>query len=182
MLLAGNHKCGRYMFDVLALVLYWRYPLTPCMQYALVSHTVIMLAAKCYCCTLHTPVYSLIDGVIVTHCHADHDAGAFQKILFEGQVTVITTPTIYGSFIRKYSALSGLPPALLRQTHRFLPATIGETLRVRGASLNFFYTLHSIPCIGLEVCVLYMLMFMLQMCVAARVDCVVALEHCWCLV
>ncbi|KAG5189641.1 hypothetical protein JKP88DRAFT_197392 [Tribonema minus] len=94
---------------------------------------------------------SLIDGVIVTHCHADHDAGTFQKILFEGQVTVITTRTIYGSFIRKYAALSGLPPPLLRQTHRFLPVTIGETLRLRGASLNFFYTLHSIPCIGLEV-------------------------------
>jgi glyoxylase-like metal-dependent hydrolase (beta-lactamase superfamily II) len=24
---------------------------------------------------------SLIEAVIVTHCHADHDAGAFQKIL-----------------------------------------------------------------------------------------------------
>mmetsp|Transcript_20151 Transcript_20151/g.29778 ORF Transcript_20151/g.29778 Transcript_20151/m.29778 type:complete len:921 (-) Transcript_20151:256-3018(-) len=94
---------------------------------------------------------SLIDGVIVTHCHADHDAGAFQKILFEGQVTVITTRSIYGSFIRKYCALSGLPSKLLRQTHRFLPVTIGETLRLRGASLNFFYSLHSIPCIGLEV-------------------------------
>jgi hypothetical protein len=113
----------------------------------------LFLCSLLHAAAHYTPVHSLIDGVIVTHCHADHDAGAFQKILFEGQVTVITTPTIYGSFIRKYSALSGLPPALLRQTHRFLPATIGETLRVRGASLNFFYTLHSIPCVGLEVCV-----------------------------
>ena len=24
---------------------------------------------------------TLIDKIIVTHCHADHDAGAFQKIL-----------------------------------------------------------------------------------------------------
>jgi mRNA degradation ribonuclease J1/J2 len=120
----------------------------------LIAQALLTKDAHFRCCLHPTAVahlYSLIDGVIVTHCHADHDAGAFQKILFEGQVTVITTPTIYGSFIRKYSALSGLPPALLRQTHRFLPATIGETLRVRGASLNFFYTLHSIPCIGLEV-------------------------------
>lgn len=34
---------------------------------------------------------SLIDGVIITHCHADHDAGTFQKILREGRVTLMTT-------------------------------------------------------------------------------------------
>ncbi|CAM9204250.1 unnamed protein product [Phaeothamnion confervicola] len=72
---------------------------------------------------------SLIDGVIVTHCHADHDAGTFQKVLFEGQVTVITTHTIYESFIRKYSALSGLQASLLRKSHTFHPVTIGETFR-----------------------------------------------------
>ena len=47
----------------------------------------------------------LIDSIILTHCHADHDAGTFQKILEEGKITVYTTETIMMSFLRKYSAL-----------------------------------------------------------------------------
>ncbi|CAM9857847.1 unnamed protein product, partial [Sphacelaria rigidula] len=59
--------------------------------------------------------------------------------------------TIYESFIRKYSSLSGLRASLIRQSHHFTPVTIGQTLRLHGASLHFFYTLHSIPCVGFEV-------------------------------
>ena len=92
-----------------------------------------------------------IVGIILTHCHADHDAGAFQKVLTGSPVVVITTPTIYKSFIRKYSALSSLSPALLRHSHRYKPAIIGEPLRFQGATLHFTYTLHAIPCVGFRV-------------------------------
>ena len=30
----------------------------------------------------------LIEGVIISHCHADHDAGTFQKILDSSRVEV----------------------------------------------------------------------------------------------
>lgn len=93
----------------------------------------------------------LIVGIIITHCHADHDAGAFQKVLTGSPVVVIATPTIYKSFIRKYAALSSLSPALLRHCHRFKPAIIGEPLRFQGAIFHFIYTLHSIPCVGFRV-------------------------------
>lgn len=92
-----------------------------------------------------------IVGIILTHCHADHDAGAFQKVLTGSPVVVITTPTIYKSFIRKYSALSALSPALLRHSHRYKPAIIGEPLRFQGATFHFIYTLHAIPCVGFRV-------------------------------
>ncbi len=92
-----------------------------------------------------------IVGIILTHCHADHDAGAFQKVLTGSPVIVITTPTIYKSFIRKYAALSSLSPALLRQSHRYKPAIIGEPLRFQGATFHFTYTLHSIPTVGFRV-------------------------------
>jgi glyoxylase-like metal-dependent hydrolase (beta-lactamase superfamily II) len=92
-----------------------------------------------------------IVGIILTHCHADHDAGAFQKVLTGSPVVVITTPTIYKSFIRKYAALSALSPALLRHSHRFKPALIGEPLRFQGATFHFTYTLHTIPCVGFRV-------------------------------
>lgn len=93
----------------------------------------------------------MIVAIILTHCHADHDAGAFQKVLTGSQVVVITTPTIYKSFIRKYAALSALSPALLRHSHRHKPAIIGTPLRFQGATFHFTYTLHSIPCIGFRV-------------------------------
>lgn len=93
----------------------------------------------------------MIVGIIITHCHADHDAGTFQKILTGSPVVLITTPTIYKSFIRKYSALSALSPALLRHCHRYKPAIIGEPLRFQGATLNFTYSLHTIPCVGFRV-------------------------------
>lgn len=91
-----------------------------------------------------------IDGVILTHCHADHDAGTFQKLLEEGQVSLYTTPHILGSFLRKYSALSGISEDLLRRTFSFHPVRIGAPIYVRGGELWFHYTLHSIPTIGFE--------------------------------
>lgn len=93
----------------------------------------------------------MIVGIVLTHCHADHDAGAFQKVLTGSPVVVITTPTIYKSFIRKYAALSALSPALLRHCHRYKPAIIGQPLRFQGATFHFTYTLHSIPCVGFRV-------------------------------
>ncbi|MEZ0230899.1 MAG: cAMP/cGMP-dependent 3',5'-cyclic-AMP/GMP phosphodiesterase [Planctomycetota bacterium] len=92
----------------------------------------------------------LIDGVILSHCHADHDSGTFQKILEEGRIVVYTTPTILGSFLRKYSALAGLEEDFLRRTFIFRPIKIGAPIRVHGAELRFFYTLHSIPTVGFE--------------------------------
>lgn len=93
----------------------------------------------------------MIMAIIITHCHADHDAGAFQKVMTGSRVAIITTPTIYKSFIRKYSALSGLRPTLLRHSHRHRPAIIGQPLRFQGATFLFTYTLHTIPCISFKV-------------------------------
>ena len=93
----------------------------------------------------------IVDTVIITHCHADHDAGAFQKILQEGRVSLITTQTIYGSFLRKYAALSGLDEDLLGRVVQFRAAKIGQAMKFRGGELRFNYSLHSIPCISFEV-------------------------------
>ena len=94
---------------------------------------------------------SLIDGVIISHCHADHDAGTFQKILREGRVTLMTTPTIMYSFLRKYAALSGLDLEFLRGVFHYRAVSIGQPIKIRGGRFEFFYTLHSIPCIGFSV-------------------------------
>lgn len=93
----------------------------------------------------------MIMAIIITHCHADHDAGTFQKVMTGSRVAIITTPTIYKSFIRKYAALSGLSPTLLRHSHRHRPAIVGQPLRFQGATFQFTYTLHTIPCIAFKV-------------------------------
>jgi len=90
----------------------------------------------------------LIDSIILTHCHADHDAGTFQKILEEFRVTIYTTPTVMQSFLRKYSALTRIPASRLMEMFDFHPVTIHQPINIHGALFRFFYTLHSIPTVG----------------------------------
>ena len=92
----------------------------------------------------------MIDGVILTHCHADHDSGTFQKVLEEGRIVVYTSVAVMGSFLRKYSALSGLDEDFLRRTFIFRPVRIGAGIPVHGGELRFFHSLHSIPAVGFE--------------------------------
>jgi len=94
---------------------------------------------------------SVIDGMILTHCHADHDAGAFQKILAEASIKIYTTQTIMDSFIRKYSAISNLNADFLRGLFVFKRVTIGEEMEIHGGRWSFHYSLHVIPTIGFEV-------------------------------
>lgn len=93
---------------------------------------------------------NLIDKVIVTHVHADHDAGTLQKLLSGYRLELIATPTIMGSFIRKYSAITSMTQKELQKMFEFRPVTIGYPLEVYGAKFRFFYSLHVIPCLGYE--------------------------------
>lgn len=92
----------------------------------------------------------LINSIILTHCHADHDAGTFQKILEEGKVTIYTTETVMHSFIRKYNALTQIPVKELFTLFDFVPVIIGRTYLINGAEFRFHYALHSIPSLSFE--------------------------------
>ncbi len=91
-----------------------------------------------------------INSIILTHCHADHDAGTFQKILEEGKVTIYTTETVMHSFIRKYHALTRIPKKELYSLFDFVPVIIGRTYLINGAEFRFHYALHSIPSLSFE--------------------------------
>lgn len=93
----------------------------------------------------------LIDSIILTHCHADHDAGTFQKILNEGKITVYSTETVMRSFLRKYSALSGESPKDLLKLFHFVPIKIRTPIFIHGGQFEMFYTLHSIPTMGFKM-------------------------------
>ena len=92
-----------------------------------------------------------IDTLILTHCHADHDAGTLQKIMAEGRITIYATPTVMRSFVRKYAALTGLTAETFRDLFDWVPVKTGEPTFIHGARVEFRYSLHSIPCTGFEM-------------------------------
>ncbi|CAK9100667.1 5'-cGMP phosphodiesterase A (Cyclic GMP-binding protein A) (Phosphodiesterase 5) (DdPDE5) (Phosphodiesterase D) [Durusdinium trenchii] len=93
----------------------------------------------------------MIDSIVLTHCHSDHDAGTFRRLLFDQQITMYTTRTIFESFLRKYSAITGFSQAFLSQLLVANHVRIGDDHFIHGAKWNFFYSLHTIPCIGFKV-------------------------------
>lgn len=95
--------------------------------------------------------HRLIDDCILTHCHADHDAGILQKLLEEKKIHLYTTETIMESFVRKYQSLTGLSQRHFMGLFYFHPVTLQVSNRIHGAEFRFFYTLHSVPTIGFEV-------------------------------
>lgn len=100
---------------------------------------------------LHGVDSRLIDDLVLTHCHADHDAGTLQKLLQEGRVRLHTTPTVIDSFVRKYRGVLGLTSTQVRALFDFSPVTIGEPVNIAGASFVFRYNFHPIPTLGFDV-------------------------------
>lgn len=92
----------------------------------------------------------LIEDIILTHCHADHDAGTLQKILQEGRVKVHSTPTVMGSFIRKYRALTGFSEEEFHRLFLFQPLSIGKPIHICSGQFRFHYNFHTIPTLGFE--------------------------------
>ncbi len=92
-----------------------------------------------------------IDTLILTHCHADHDAGTLQKILQGGRITIYTTPGVMASFVTKYSALTGMTPEAFRGLFDYHPVQVGKPVYLHGAEATFDYSLHSLPCAGFQI-------------------------------
>lgn len=93
----------------------------------------------------------ILDAIILTHCHADHDSGTLQKIMLEGKITLYTTPTVFNSFIRKSAALIHIDRSRLQKAFSFVPIHIGEPINIHGAMFEFNYSFHSIPTIFFQV-------------------------------
>jgi len=92
----------------------------------------------------------LIGDVVLTHTHADHDAGTLQKILEEGRIRLHTTQTVLRSFLRKYRSLTGLPGGWLYKMFDFKPVLIGQPINICAGEFLFKYNLHPIPTLGFQ--------------------------------
>ena len=93
----------------------------------------------------------LIHHVILTHCHADHDAGTFQKILEESNITIHSTETVLNSFLTKYASLTKISRESLVKLFNFKPIIIAKPFFIEGGKFVFHYSLHSIPTLGFSL-------------------------------
>jgi hypothetical protein len=94
---------------------------------------------------------NLIEKIIISHCHADHDAGAFHKIIEASRIEFLSTPTILNSFLRKYSAGSGIGVQDLKKLFHYRYCKVGHPTLIFGARFLFSYAFHSIPSLRFEV-------------------------------
>lgn len=93
----------------------------------------------------------MIEKVIITHCHADHDSGAFHKILESHPIELLSTETVVMSFLRKYSAIADISIFEISKLVKFRTVYVGHPVNIFGAKFHFFYSFHSIPAICFEV-------------------------------
>ncbi len=92
-----------------------------------------------------------IDALILSHCHEDH-MNSFVELTTTGhRPRVYTTEAIYRSALVKLANYFDSTPeevAKLVDYHRVTP---GEAVEIAGATFDFFYTVHPIPTLGVDV-------------------------------
>ena len=90
----------------------------------------------------------LITGLVLTHCHADHDAGIMQMLLSEMSLNLYATRTILGSFLRKHTAITEMSQTFLLSLFKWTEVYPHAPILCNGGTLTFHYALHTIPTTG----------------------------------
>ncbi|PRP78065.1 hypothetical protein PROFUN_14039 [Planoprotostelium fungivorum] len=91
---------------------------------------------------------SIVDKVILTHCHSDHDSGIIRKIITGEKIELYTTKTVHESYVRKMNASTGLN---ITDYYHFIPVSIGLPMPIAGALFEFDYSFHTIPTVRFKV-------------------------------
>ena len=89
-----------------------------------------------------------VPSVLLTHCHADHDAGMIRAVIHQRRIRLMTSRVVFGSFLRKARALTGCD---IRRHLDFVEINPGDTVTVENASIKVSSAFHSIPTIRFEV-------------------------------
>lgn len=92
-----------------------------------------------------------VEAVILSHCHEDH-MGAFVELFLAGyRPKVLTAEPIYRSALLKLSGYFRRPEHEVAKLLHYRRVVPGQPIDELGARWEFFYTVHSIPTIGLRV-------------------------------
>ncbi len=88
-----------------------------------------------------------VPSVLLTHCHADHDAGMIRAAIHQRRIRLITSRVVFESFSRKARALAGCD---IGKYVDFLEINPGDTRELENAHITVSSALHSIPTIRFE--------------------------------
>jgi CRP-like cAMP-binding protein/ribonuclease BN (tRNA processing enzyme) len=89
-----------------------------------------------------------VPSVLLTHCHADHDAGMIRAAIHQRRIRLITSRVVFESFSRKAKALAGCD---IKRYVDFVEINPGDTYELENASIRVSSALHPIPTIRFEV-------------------------------
>jgi CRP-like cAMP-binding protein len=92
-----------------------------------------------------------VEIVVLSHCHEDH-MGAFVELFLAGyRPKVLTSEPIFRSALVKLSSYFKRPAEEVAALIDFRRVVPGVPVQELGATFEFFYTVHSIPTLGLRV-------------------------------
>lgn len=95
-------------------------------------------------------VLRMIDGIYLTHCHADHDSGLVQFLLAaQKRLPLYAADAVLCSERRKLAATLGCADPTVY--YRPAPVPIGTPTKIGAGTFVFNYSFHSIPTVGFKV-------------------------------
>lgn len=94
-------------------------------------------------------------GYLITHNHEDH-ANMIGQLVNRRPVTVLTSGPVMASLVSRLAAILDCPEAEARQLMRWVPLhpgldRYGKPLEWFGAEIRTWYSVHTIPTLGVEV-------------------------------
>jgi len=95
-----------------------------------------------------------ISAVVVTHCHEDHAVGLSALLGLGHRLTLFAARENAAILRRKLAILNptvSSPQTLLDDSFDITCVRAGEEVNHLGLKLRFHYTMHSIPCTGVEL-------------------------------
>ncbi|MDO8494728.1 MAG: cyclic nucleotide-binding domain-containing protein [Deltaproteobacteria bacterium] len=100
----------------------------------------------------HVPL-NAIDGVIITHVHADHDQGALQVLMASSSANLYTTASIERAYVDKLHALSlgKFPKERIRELWQSKNLRMLEPVELNGLTMYFYHGFHANIAIGYNI-------------------------------
>jgi cyclic nucleotide-binding protein len=94
-------------------------------------------------------------GYLITHNHEDH-ANAFGQLVSRRPVTVLTSGPVMAGLVTRLAGVLNCPQEEVRKLFRWIPLhpgleEFGEPLYWFGAEIRTWYSVHTVPTLGLDI-------------------------------
>jgi hypothetical protein len=94
-------------------------------------------------------------GYLITHNHEDH-ANALGQLINRRPVTLLTSGPVMAALVQRLSAILACPAEEVRRLFRWVPLHpgmegYGEPLHWFGAEIRTWYSVHTIPTLGVDI-------------------------------